>query len=115
MCRFYKPSLWIPQHFLFTNPNLHHGLLSLQDLYPRRSKQKESVSRLRVSSHDRAEGHGISFASEDCVQYPEATQSGDVVQDTVNLEIHLIKRLLHVQDLLCRHLDQTAAVSPESR
>jgi hypothetical protein len=27
MGRFYKPSLWIPQHFLFTNPNLHHGLL----------------------------------------------------------------------------------------
>ena len=28
MRRFYKPSLWIPQHFLLTNPNLHHGLLS---------------------------------------------------------------------------------------
>src|SRR5258708_1430663 len=27
MRRFYKPSLWIPQLFLFTNPNLHHGLL----------------------------------------------------------------------------------------
>ena len=29
MRRFYKPSLWIPQHFLLTNPNLHHGLLGL--------------------------------------------------------------------------------------
>jgi hypothetical protein len=27
MRRFYKPSLWIPQLFLLTNPNLHHGLL----------------------------------------------------------------------------------------
>ena len=27
MRRFYKPSLWIPHHFLLTNPNLHHGLL----------------------------------------------------------------------------------------
>jgi len=27
MRRFYKPSLWIPQPFLLTNPNLHHGLL----------------------------------------------------------------------------------------
>jgi hypothetical protein len=53
------------------------------------------------------------FASEDCVQYPEAAHSGDVVQDAVNLEIHLIKRFLHVQHMLCRHLDQTAAVSPE--
>ena len=31
----------------------------------------------------------------------------------MNLEIHLIERLLHVQHMLCRHLDQTAAVSPE--
>jgi probable F420-dependent oxidoreductase len=31
----------------------------------------------------------------------------------VNLEIHLIKRPLHVQHMLCRHLDKTAAVSPE--
>jgi divalent metal cation (Fe/Co/Zn/Cd) transporter len=29
MRRFYKPSLWIPQHFLLTHPNLHHGLLAL--------------------------------------------------------------------------------------
>jgi len=32
MRRFYKPSLWIPQHFLLTNPNLHHGLL-IDDYY----------------------------------------------------------------------------------
>jgi hypothetical protein len=29
MRRFYKPSLWIPQHFLRTNLDLHHGLLVL--------------------------------------------------------------------------------------
>jgi hypothetical protein len=28
MRRFYKQSLWIPQNFLLTNPDLHHGLLS---------------------------------------------------------------------------------------
>jgi len=27
MRRFYKQSLWIPQNFLLTNPDLHHGLL----------------------------------------------------------------------------------------
>src|SRR5439155_9126219 len=27
MRRFYEQSLWIPQKFLFTNPDLHHGLL----------------------------------------------------------------------------------------
>src|SRR6266446_6100192 len=31
----------------------------------------------------------------------------------MNLEVHLVERLLHVQHMLCRHLDQTAAVSPE--
>jgi hypothetical protein len=25
---FYEASPWIPQHFLFTNPNLHHGLFA---------------------------------------------------------------------------------------
>src|SRR5437764_14065440 len=28
MRRFYEQSLWIPQNFLFTNLDLHHGLLS---------------------------------------------------------------------------------------
>jgi len=27
MRRFYEQSLWIPQKFLFTNLDLHHGLL----------------------------------------------------------------------------------------
>ena len=31
----------------------------------------------------------------------------------MNLEVHLVQRLLHVQHMLGRHLDQTAAVSPE--
>ena len=35
---------------------------------------------------EQSQSHGISFASEDCVQYPEAAHSGDVIQDTVNLE-----------------------------
>jgi len=29
MRRFYEQSLWIPQNFLFTNLDLHHGLLGL--------------------------------------------------------------------------------------
>ena len=71
------------------------------------------LTALYATVTEASQGQGISFTSEDCVQYPEATQSGDVVQDTVNLEIHLIKRLLHVQHMLYRHLDQTAAVPPE--
>ena len=29
MPRFYEPSLWIPQKFLFANLDLHHGLLEM--------------------------------------------------------------------------------------
>jgi hypothetical protein len=29
MRRFYEQSLWIPQKFLLTNLNLHHGLLTV--------------------------------------------------------------------------------------
>ncbi len=71
------------------------------------------LAALYAAMTEPSQSHGISFASEDRVQYPETTDPGDVVQDTVNLEIHLIKRFLHVQDMLCCHLDQTAAVSPE--
>jgi hypothetical protein len=45
MRRFYKPSLWIPQHFLFTNPNLHHGLLGKDSPEPR-SIQPEHMGRV---------------------------------------------------------------------
>ena len=31
----------------------------------------------------------------------------------MNLQIHLIKSLLHMQDALCCHLNQTAAMSPK--
>jgi hypothetical protein len=37
MRRFYKPSLWIPQHFLRTNLDLHHGLLAMSFLQPQGS------------------------------------------------------------------------------
>src|ERR1017187_5399949 len=38
MRRFYKPSLCIPQHFLLTNPNLHHGLLNGSFISHRKQK-----------------------------------------------------------------------------
>src|SRR5664280_3425573 len=31
--RFYKQCLWIPQMFLLTNPDLHHGLLCLLSFF----------------------------------------------------------------------------------
>src|SRR5947208_12505373 len=51
MRRFYEQSLWIPQKFLFTNLDLHHGLLGgtgspsvLPEPSPRRVAELRSVS-----------------------------------------------------------------------
>jgi hypothetical protein len=39
--------------------------------------------------------------------------SSDVVQDAMNLEIHLVEGFLHMQDMLSCHLDEAAAMSPK--
>jgi hypothetical protein len=46
---------------------------------------------LHASMAEPSQGYGISFTSKDHVQYSEATYSGDVIQDTMNLNVHLIK------------------------
>src|SRR5215475_448605 len=47
------------------------------------------------------QGHGVSLALQDGVKDSESTESGDVVEDTMNLQIHLIERFLDVHDMLC--------------
>jgi hypothetical protein len=56
---------------------------------------------------------GVSFARKDRIQNLEATDSGDVVQNAMNLKVHLVHSLLHRQDVLSCHLNQAAAMSPE--
>jgi hypothetical protein len=41
--RFYEQDLWIPQTFLPTNPDLHHGLLSV---LPGEGSGDEEICRL---------------------------------------------------------------------
>jgi hypothetical protein len=53
------------------------------------------------------------FSGKDCIQDPEAAYAGDVVQNTMNLKVHLVQSLLHVQDVLSCHLNQAGAMSPE--
>src|ERR1700681_3067821 len=59
------------------------------------------------------QGQGISFTRKDRIQDLEATDSRDVVKNAVNLKVHLIQSLLHMQDVLGCHLNQAAAMSPE--
>src|SRR5664279_3119144 len=56
---------------------------------------------------------GISFAGQDRIQNLETTDSRDVVKNAMNLKVHLVQSLLHVQDVLGCHLNQAAAMSPE--
>ena len=59
------------------------------------------------------QGQRTAFTCKDRIQDLEATYSSDVVQDAMNLEIHLIEGFLHMQDMLTCHLDEAAAMSPE--
>jgi hypothetical protein len=64
MRRFYKPSLWIPQHFLLTNPNLHHGLLGAKALL---ENSTIGTVRLGALARGRLTAEGVPFPP------PEAT------------------------------------------
>jgi hypothetical protein len=74
-----------------------------------------SLSRPRSSRRRgrAAPGEGASFTGQDRVQDPEATYSSNVVQNSMNLKVHLIQGFLHVQDVLSCHLNQAGAMSPE--
>ena len=56
---------------------------------------------------------GISISSKNRIQNAQTAPSGDFAQHLMDLQIHLIERLLNVLRVLTRHLDQTLAVSPE--
>src|SRR5271166_2871592 len=57
---------------------------------------------------------GIALAREDGIENRLATGSGDVAEHMVELQVHLTERLLHVQNVLRRHLQQAATVPPQS-
>src|ERR1700682_1172003 len=68
---------------------------------------------LHTTMAEPRQGQGLSFARKNRFQDVEGTDSCDVVQNAVNLKVHLIQSLLHMQDVLGCHLDQAAAMSPE--
>jgi hypothetical protein len=47
------------------------------------------------------------------VRQCDLSHSRDVVKNAMNLTVHLVQSLLHVQDVLGCHLNQAAAMSPE--
>src|SRR5271156_67487 len=68
---------------------------------------------LHTTMAEPRQGQRISFARKDRIQNLEATNSRDVVKNAMNLEVHLVQSLLHMQDVLGCHLNQAVAMSPE--
>src|SRR5580700_993716 len=68
---------------------------------------------LHATMAESCQSQRISFAHRDRIQDLEATDSSDVVQYTMNLQVHLVESLLHMQDVFSCHLDQAAAMSPK--
>src|ERR1700722_4363148 len=68
---------------------------------------------LHTAMAESSQRQGISFARKDRIQDLETAHSGDVVQNAMNLKVHLVQGLLHVQYVLGGHLNQAAAMSPE--
>src|SRR5882672_1988397 len=55
----------------------------------------------------------ISLTCQNRIQNRLPTGSREVAQNVVNLQVHLAKRFLHMQDVLGGHLQQTCSMSPE--
>ena len=53
----------------------------------------------------------IPTAFEDRIHDCQSGRSGDIADDVVQLQIHLIQRLLHVLNVASRHIDEAGAVS----
>jgi hypothetical protein len=56
----------------------------------------------------------IALSSENGVQDPQSAQAGDLGQHAVDLQVHLVERLLDVHDVLSCHPHQAAAMAPTS-
>ena len=57
-------------------------------------------------SRNPANSFGFSFAAENRVNYGEPAEACNVAENVVKLNVHLIQRLLHVQNVLGCHLDK---------
>src|SRR6476660_6710437 len=53
---------------------------------------------------------GITFTIQDRANYGQPSQPRDVTNDVMNLQIHLVQRLLHMLDVASRQLHQCFSV-----
>jgi hypothetical protein len=55
---------------------------------------------------------GVAYSSQDRIHNRQAGGSGQVADDVVNLQIHLVQRLLHVLEMKGGQLNEIIAMTP---
>jgi hypothetical protein len=63
------------------------------------------LARLDVWITQTGEYRRIPFAGDDGFQCPQAREARNVIDDMLNLHVHLRRRLVHVLDILADHLN----------
>jgi hypothetical protein len=58
--------------------------------------------------------HGVPLPGQDRIEDSESAYPRYVAQYVVDLQIHLTQRLLHMQGVFGSHLQQTAAMPPQT-
>jgi hypothetical protein len=56
----------------------------------------------------------VSLPGKNRIENAQPAQTGNFGQDAVDLQVHLIQRLLDMRDVLSGHLGQAAPMTPES-
>ena len=72
-----------------------------------------STDRVDASITQRGECRRVSFAGEDGVDDRESGQAGDIADHMVQLQIHLVQRLLHALDMGRGGLDQALTMAEQ--
>jgi hypothetical protein len=54
---------------------------------------------------------GIPFTLQNRIDDRQAGQAGNIADDVMNLQVHLVQCFLHVLDVTTRHLNQVLAVT----
>lgn len=60
---------------------------------------------------ERARRMHVPAPAQNCVENRQPYRSGDITDDVVKLQVHLIQRFLHVLDVARHHIDEAGPMS----
>src|ERR1700733_388934 len=86
----------------------------LRSIIPFKRLRHRALAALHAAMAEPGECKRISLPGENRIENAQPAQTGNLGQHAVDLQIHLIQRLLDMHDMFSRHLDQAAAMPPES-